>query len=147
MLVSALAISDPYGLGGFRVVAEPSVRRGFHFVCRCDASAVSKTGKAYSPQGPYEVRRRIRRRVTGVKCELPRLDRPAPFRDCLLKAKEEGVPVQVFVEVDRHEALLGAELRWIEPLRSRLPAAALPGDPLAFPASDRYCAQRKAAQQ
>lgn len=68
-------------------------------------------------------------------------------RDGLIDARREGVPEQVLVEYERQEVLLEAELRWIDALITRLEAEDLPWGPTAFPNSDRYRAQRKAAQQ
>lgn len=68
-------------------------------------------------------------------------------REDLLNAKNKGVPEQVLVEFDRQEALLDAELRWLDSLIIRLDTEDLPWGPAAFQKSDRYRAQRKAAQQ
>lgn len=68
-------------------------------------------------------------------------------RDDLLVAKNKGVPEQVLVEFDRQEALLDAELRWLDSLIIRLDTEDLPWGPAAFQNSHRYRAQRKAAQQ
>lgn len=67
--------------------------------------------------------------------------------DGLRGARAKGVPAQVLVEIERQEALLEAELRWLDSLLARLDAEVLPWGPTAFPNSDRYRAQRKAAQQ
>jgi DNA-binding PadR family transcriptional regulator len=68
-------------------------------------------------------------------------------RDSLRRARETAVPEQVLVELERQEALLDAELRWLDTLLTRLDADQLPWGPSAFTKSDRYIAQRKAAQQ
>lgn len=68
-------------------------------------------------------------------------------RDGLRKATAKGVPEQVLVEIERQEALLEAELRWLDSLLGRLEAETIPWGPSAFTDSDRYLAQRKAAQQ
>ena len=68
-------------------------------------------------------------------------------RDGLRKAAAKGVPEQVLVEIERQEALLEAELRWLDSLLARLEADTIPWGPSAFTDSDRYLAQRKAAQQ
>ncbi|MDZ4044936.1 MAG: PadR family transcriptional regulator, partial [Rhodoglobus sp.] len=68
-------------------------------------------------------------------------------RDGLANARQHAVPEQVLVEIERQEALLAAELRWLDSLLERLEADALPWGPTAFQNSDRYRAQRKAAQQ
>ncbi|WP_136056738.1 PadR family transcriptional regulator [Microbacterium sp. K24] len=68
-------------------------------------------------------------------------------RDGLRKATAKGVPAQVLVEIERQEALLEAELRWLDTLLARLEADTIPWGPSAFTDSDRYLAQRKAAQQ
>lgn len=75
------------------------------------------------------------------------LDDHARHRDGLQKAREKAVPEQVLVEIERQEALLEAELRWLDSLLDRLEAETLPWGPTAFQNSDRYRAQRKAAQQ
>lgn len=67
--------------------------------------------------------------------------------DGLRRAHDKGVPAQVLVEIEREEVLLGAELRWLDSLLARLDGDDLPWGPTAFPDSDRYLAQRKAAQQ
>ena len=71
----------------------------------------------------------------------------ALHRDGLVKARAKGVPAQVLVEIERQEVLLDAELRWLDSLLARLDADSLPWGPSAFTDSDRYLAQRKAAQQ
>jgi DNA-binding PadR family transcriptional regulator len=71
----------------------------------------------------------------------------AMHRDGLVKSHAKGVPAQVLVEVERQEVLLEAELRWLDSLLTRLDGAELPWGPSSFPDSDRYLAQRKAAQQ
>ncbi|WP_341956324.1 PadR family transcriptional regulator [Microbacterium sp. LWH13-1.2] len=68
-------------------------------------------------------------------------------RDGLVSARRGGVPEQVLVEFERQEVLLDAELRWIDSLIDRLEAEEFPWGPSAFEYSDRYRAQRKAAQQ
>lgn len=68
-------------------------------------------------------------------------------RDGLVSARRTGVPEQVLVEFERQEVLLDAELRWIDSLIDRLEAEEFPWGPSAFEYSDRYRAQRKAAQQ
>lgn len=68
-------------------------------------------------------------------------------RDGLVEARRTGVPEQVLVEFERQEVLLDAELRWIDSLIDRLEAEEFPWGPSAFEYSDRYRAQRKAAQQ
>lgn len=75
------------------------------------------------------------------------LDDHALHRDGLLDSREKGVPEQVLVEIERQEALLTAELRWLDSLLERLETQVLPWGPTAFPNSDRYHAQRKAARQ
>lgn len=67
--------------------------------------------------------------------------------DSLHRARAKGVPEQVLVELERQEALLEAEVRWIDSLIARLDADTIPWGPSAFTDSDRYIAQRKAAQQ
>jgi DNA-binding PadR family transcriptional regulator len=68
-------------------------------------------------------------------------------RERLLAAHAKGVPAQVLIEVERQEALLDAEVRWLDTLLTRLDGDALPWGPDAFTDTDRYLAQRKAAQQ
>ena len=75
------------------------------------------------------------------------LDDHTRHRNGLEGAREKRVPEQVLVEIERQEALLEAELRWLDSLLDRLDAEVLPWGPTAFPNSDRYRAQRKAAQQ
>ncbi|WP_334149440.1 PadR family transcriptional regulator [Microbacterium sp.] len=71
----------------------------------------------------------------------------AMHRDGLVKAHAKGVPAQVLVEIERQEVLLEAELRWLDAFLTRLDGDELPWGPSAFTDSDRYLAQRKAAQQ
>ncbi|GEC75404.1 MULTISPECIES: PadR family transcriptional regulator [Microbacterium] len=71
----------------------------------------------------------------------------ARHRDGLHAAREKSVPEQVLVEIERQEALLAAELGWLDSLLDRLETQVLPWGPSAFQNSDRYRAQRKAAQQ
>lgn len=68
-------------------------------------------------------------------------------RDGLTGARHKNVPEQVLVEFERQEVLLEAELRWLDSLLDRLASEAFPWGPDAFEYSDRYRAQRKAAQQ
>ena len=75
------------------------------------------------------------------------VDEHAVHRDSLRQAEEKSVPAQVLVEIERQEALLEAEVRWLDSLIARLDADSIPWGPSAFPRSDRYLAQRKAAQQ
>jgi len=75
------------------------------------------------------------------------VDEHAMHRDGLVTAHAEGVPAQVLVEIERQEVLLEAELRWLDALLTRLDGDELPWGPSAFTDSDRYLAQRKAAQQ
>ncbi|MDQ0646732.1 DNA-binding PadR family transcriptional regulator [Microbacterium natoriense] len=75
------------------------------------------------------------------------VDAHASHRDGLAGARTKKVPEQVLVEFERQEVLLEAELRWLDSLLTRLEAAAFPWGPRAFENTDRYLAQRKAAQQ
>ncbi|MCP1428733.1 DNA-binding PadR family transcriptional regulator [Microbacterium foliorum] len=68
-------------------------------------------------------------------------------RDGLVDARARAVPEQVLVEFDRQEVLLGAELRWLDSLLERLESEEFAWGPTAFENTDRYLAQRKAAQQ
>lgn len=68
-------------------------------------------------------------------------------RDGLAGARTKKAPEQVLVEFERQEVLLEAEVRWLDSLLTRLEAAAFPWGPHAFENTDRYLAQRKAAQQ
>ncbi|CAH0134830.1 PadR family transcriptional regulator [Microbacterium foliorum] len=68
-------------------------------------------------------------------------------RDGLVDARTKGVPEQVLVEFDRQAVLLEAELRWTDSLLERLESEEFPWGPTAFENTDRYLAQRKAAQQ
>ena len=71
----------------------------------------------------------------------------ALHHDGLAAARTKGVPPQVLVEIERQEALLDAELRWLDTLLTRLDGDELRWGPDAFDDTDRYRAQRKAAQQ
>ncbi|MFJ2543353.1 PadR family transcriptional regulator [Microbacterium sp. NPDC087589] len=71
----------------------------------------------------------------------------ALHRDGLIGARRTGAPEQVLVEFERQEVLLDAELRWLDSLLERLEAEAFPWGPTSFENTDRYLAQRKAAQQ
>lgn len=75
------------------------------------------------------------------------IDEHSRHKEGLSKAHAKGVPPQVLVEVERQEVLLDAELRWLDTLLDRLDGDDLPWGPSAFTPSDRYLAQRKAAQQ
>lgn len=68
-------------------------------------------------------------------------------RDGLGAARRRGAPEQVLVEFERQEMLLEAELRWLDSLLDRLDAEAFPWGPTSFDDTERYRAQRKAAQQ
>jgi DNA-binding PadR family transcriptional regulator len=68
-------------------------------------------------------------------------------RDGLVEARRRGAPEQVLVEFERQEVLLEAELRWLDSLLDRLDAEAFPWGPTSFDDTERYRAQRKAAQQ
>lgn len=61
-------------------------------------------------------------------------------------ADAKGVPAQYLLEVDRDEALLAADLTWLDGLLVRLDASDFPWGPDVEP-SERYIAQRKAARQ
>lgn len=71
----------------------------------------------------------------------------AEHHDGLHEARQASVPEQVLVEFERQEVLLDAELRWLDSLLERLDAEAFPWGPTSFEDTDRYLAQRKAAQQ
>lgn len=75
------------------------------------------------------------------------VDDHGTHRDGLRTARETRVPEQVLVEIERQEALLEAELHWLDSLLARLEADTIPWGPSAFTDTDRYLAQRKAAQQ
>lgn len=62
-------------------------------------------------------------------------------------ALAKGVPPQFLLELERQQALLDAELKWMHSLINRLEADEIPWGPAGFEDSDRYRAQRKAAQQ
>nr|WP_314841896.1 PadR family transcriptional regulator [uncultured Microbacterium sp.] len=74
-------------------------------------------------------------------------DAHGSHRSGLDDARDRAVPEQVLVEFERQEVLLEAELRWLDSLISRLQAEEFPWGPTAFEDTDRYLAQRKAAQQ
>lgn len=87
--------------------------------------------------------------VVGLLCARrdALVDDHTLHRDGLLGARRKGVPEQVLVEIERQHALLEAEVRWLDTLLERLDSDLLPWGPTAFPHSDRYLAQRKAAQK
>lgn len=62
-------------------------------------------------------------------------------------AREKGVSEQFLLEVDRQQMLLEAELQWMDSLLARLDDDAIPWGSSGVDDSDRYRAQRKAAQQ
>lgn len=96
--------------------------------------------EAHNLEGP-EVAALLRERRVAL------VDDHALHRDGLHGARGKGVPEQVLVEIERQEALLDAELRWLDSLLDRLDAGSIPWGPSAFTYSDRYRAHRKAAQQ
>lgn len=59
---------------------------------------------------------------------------------------EKQVPAQYLLEVDREEALVGAELAWLDGMLTRLAHPDFPWGPDQEP-TERYLAQRKAARQ
>ncbi|KDA04670.1 transcriptional regulator [Microbacterium sp. CH12i] len=65
----------------------------------------------------------------------------------LHKTSARGVPEQFLLEIQRQETLLEAEIGWMDSLLTRLEAGAIPWGAAGFDDSDRYLAQRKAAQQ
>lgn len=62
-------------------------------------------------------------------------------------ARDKGVPQQFLLEVERQQMLLDAELKWMDSLLTRLHADEIPWGPAGYHDTDRYRAQRKAAQQ
>lgn len=68
------------------------------------------------------------------------------YGDGLAKARERSVPDQYLLEVERQAVLLEAESRWMDTLLDRLDDPDFRWGPDTVP-SDRYLAQRKAAQQ
>lgn len=70
------------------------------------------------------------------------------YRDGLATAQDRAVPAQFLVQTARQEALLAAELAWLDDLISRLELSAFPWGVDELPAEhfDTYQAQRKAAQ-
>lgn len=62
-------------------------------------------------------------------------------------ARARGVPLQFLLEIERQQMLLDAEMKWMRSLITRLEADEIPWGPAGFDNSDRYRAQRKAAQQ
>lgn len=65
----------------------------------------------------------------------------------IAQAMERGVPEQFLVDHERDAVLTEAELRWTDSFLARLEASAIPWGAAGFDNSDRYRAQRKAAQQ
>ncbi|MDY0908006.1 PadR family transcriptional regulator [Microbacterium sp. CFBP9034] len=61
-------------------------------------------------------------------------------------AQHKGVPAQYLLEVDRDEAMLGAELAWLDDLLARIAHPDFLWGPDHEP-TERYLAQRKAARQ
>lgn len=62
------------------------------------------------------------------------------------RARDKGVPAQYLIEVDRDEALLAAELTWLDAAIARIGDPDFPWGSPAEP-TERYFAQRKAARQ
>ncbi len=60
-------------------------------------------------------------------------------------ARHKGVPDQYLLEVDRDEAMLAADLTWLDGLLARLARPGFAWGPAPEP-SERYLAQRKAAR-
>lgn len=60
-------------------------------------------------------------------------------------ARDKGVPDQYLLEVDRDEAILAADLTWLDGLLARLAESDFAWGPEPEP-SERYLAQRKAAR-
>lgn len=83
----------------------------------------------------------LRRRREALAADL------AHHREGLGIARAKGVPAQFTIEVERQQALLSAEQAWLDDLLSRLESGALPWGIPGFRDTDRYRAQRKAAQQ
>lgn len=65
----------------------------------------------------------------------------------LSNALERGVPEQFLIDHERDAVLVEAELRWTDSFITRLEASEIPWGAAGFDNSDRYLAQRKAAQQ
>src|SRR5690606_1033390 len=65
----------------------------------------------------------------------------------LKDAQSRGVPHQFLLEIERQQTLLEAELSWMDSLLTRLEANEIPWGVDGYHDSDRYRAQRKAAQQ
>ena len=94
--------------------------------------------------------------VHGLEREeaIPLLgDRRAALEDALESltagrrhALDKGVPEQYLLEISREEALLRAELAWMDATLSRITDPDFAWGPDATP-SERYLAQRKAARQ
>jgi len=68
------------------------------------------------------------------------------YIDGLTAAREQAVPEQFLIEVDRQRALLEADLAWQRGFLDRLDAGKILWGPAGRTSSDRYRAQRKAAQ-
>nr|WP_179435209.1 PadR family transcriptional regulator [Microbacterium pseudoresistens] len=68
-------------------------------------------------------------------------------RDGFANARDKGVPAQFLIEIERQQALLDAEVVWLDALLSRLGADEIPWGSAGHLDTDRYLAQRKAAAQ
>lgn len=65
----------------------------------------------------------------------------------LVSAREQRVPSQFLLEFERQEALLAADLHWLNSLLARLEASEIPWDCASGAPSPFYSAQRKAARE
>lgn len=82
-------------------------------------------------------------RIRRVALDGEKLLHSSVLRD----ARAKQVPEQFLLEIERYQVLLEAELHWMDSLLSRLDDDEIPWGPAGFQDSDRYNAQRKAAQQ
>lgn len=69
----------------------------------------------------------------------------AALSDGHRSAQHKGVPAQYLLEVDRDEAMLGADLAWLDDIIARIDDPHFAWGPDPEP-SERYLAQRKAAR-
>lgn len=91
--------------------------------------------------GRLEVIDLLRTRAAALEADIE------SHADGLAGARASGVPAQFLIEIERHHALLEADLAWQRTLVARLEADEIPWGPEGFDDTDRYTAQRKAARE